>query len=93
MKTWIFFKNQAKIYFCFTGSEFLHSLPVIYCSLCDVFLRDGGEAVRHPECSEHISNYKVKLFVIFIITRMQTCSFILLLEFFGTKSQIALLHL
>ncbi|XP_071517648.1 uncharacterized protein [Panulirus ornatus] len=41
------------------GMEFLHSLPAFYCSLCDTFMRDKGEAVRHPESKMHISKYKV----------------------------------
>ncbi|XP_068214114.1 bcl-2-associated transcription factor 1-like [Palaemon carinicauda] len=42
------------------GSEFFHSLPVVYCSLCNVFLRDVAEAVKHPECEFHIASYKVE---------------------------------
>lgn len=41
------------------GLEFLHSLPCYYCSLCDAFLRDRGEALRHPESKMHVSKYKV----------------------------------
>ncbi|XP_042865637.1 uncharacterized protein LOC122249104 isoform X3 [Penaeus japonicus] len=43
------------------GVEFLHSLTSYYCSLCDVFMRDKGEAVRHPESKIHTSNYKIHL--------------------------------
>ncbi|XP_069990963.1 serine/arginine repetitive matrix protein 2 isoform X4 [Penaeus vannamei] len=43
------------------GVEFLHSLTSYYCSLCDVFMRDKGEAVRHPESKIHTSNYKMHL--------------------------------
>ncbi|KAG7169291.1 uncharacterized protein LOC121866017 [Homarus americanus] len=41
------------------GLEFIHSLPAYYCSLCDIFMRDKGETVRHPESKTHVSNYKV----------------------------------
>ncbi|XP_069185536.1 uncharacterized protein [Procambarus clarkii] len=41
------------------GMEFLHSLPAYYCSLCDVFMRNKGEAVNHPESKIHVSKYKV----------------------------------
>ncbi|XP_076030141.1 uncharacterized protein LOC143018558 isoform X1 [Oratosquilla oratoria] len=40
------------------GSEFLHSLLVFYCSLCDSFLRDKKEAIHHPESKLHVSMYK-----------------------------------
>ncbi|XP_050738954.1 uncharacterized protein LOC127009671 isoform X2 [Eriocheir sinensis] len=39
--------------------EFLHSLTSFYCSLCDTFMRDKGEALRHPESKMHVSKYKI----------------------------------
>ncbi|XP_045596883.2 microtubule-associated protein futsch [Procambarus clarkii] len=43
----------------FQGIEFLHSLPAFYCSLCDTFMRNIGEAVKHPESKIHVTNYQV----------------------------------
>lgn len=51
--------NKICLFF-FTGVEFLHTLPCYYCSLCDTFMRDKGEALRHPESKLHVSKYKVR---------------------------------
>ncbi|XP_076030131.1 uncharacterized protein LOC143018556 [Oratosquilla oratoria] len=43
------------------GTEFLHSLQVFYCSLCDLFLRNKKDAILHPETKQHVSTYKAHL--------------------------------
>ena len=58
--------NRKYIYrnlvFSIAGCEFIVSISIFECQLCEVFLRHQNDIEQHIETVKHLESYKVKTF-------------------------------